>query len=543
MIQKPPYSSSAGLRCSGSRWITEEIRYFLKNRSAANLIPVLSKGDPGQVLDGMFGQIEGMPRELRACDCRGSSYRVIREEIPRIASTLIGCEFDELVGRFRRYRQKRMAAIAAVTAVLLVCAAVFFSVNHSRLQKIREENQIRESRELARQSAVCLERHAQFDAIRSAMAALPETEGERPVVAEAVLALQKAVNAYVPGGGENLVQTGEFSVEGLIDDWDCRQTDKGTFLAVQYESDGQYGFSIWETDVDNAYQMTILAAGEDLAAVYVYAVSGEGEDEDESEVEELQFRRLSDGALISRLRPEAAEINMDPEADAYAEVPAAVFSPDEEYLILETDLRHYDDHTADSCSLYKIDVKTKEEILLIKERELYDFCPASDRGQLVLVCGKDCDAEEGAIFLKSIRLSTGEKVWESEAIETAAAGDIRWSYRPEGDYTVADAWEQCGRIALRLDSDENEGEERWVILDTASGDPQIVVNPALGILEEAAGGVEYIDAILAGEYLEYCPSSDRFLIGKGRNVYLAKRYSCGELVQKGKKILQGPGLR
>ena len=80
----------------GSRWVKEEIVYFLEHHQTSELLPVISAGDPQKVLSSIFRGIDGLPPEMKACDFSGKRWRVIREEIPRLASALIGCGYDDL---------------------------------------------------------------------------------------------------------------------------------------------------------------------------------------------------------------------------------------------------------------------------------------------------------------------------------------------------------------------------------------------------------------------------------------------------------------
>ncbi len=229
-----------------SRWVLEEVAYFLKCHGAERIIPVLSEGEPTVVLADMFENMNGIPGEMIACDCRGSRMRIVREEIPRIASSLIGCSYDDLRGRHRRYQIKR-AAIA--TAVVFSLVAVFFAydaANKARLRRSLDERMTEESKNLSKLSEKSLAEGDRFGAIRYALDALPADDKERPVVGDAVLAMQRAVGAYVPENRDELVQTGEYIVDGQIDEWDCLETEKGSYLAVQYGDVGRFDLALWK---------------------------------------------------------------------------------------------------------------------------------------------------------------------------------------------------------------------------------------------------------------------------------------------------------
>lgn len=184
----------------GSKWIAREIRYFLKFHDAGKILPVLVDGEPQEVLPAIFGGMEGMPRHPIACDFRGNRRQAVRTELPRLAAALLGCSYDELVDRRRRYETARLAAAAAGAALLLSAVASYYAFTSAQIRKSYRERQIGESESLAVQSETALSRRLRLDAVRCALDALPEKEGDRPVVEQAVLALQKATKAYVPEG-------------------------------------------------------------------------------------------------------------------------------------------------------------------------------------------------------------------------------------------------------------------------------------------------------------------------------------------------------
>ena len=229
-----------------SRWVLREIKYFLKHHSASNILPVLADGDPLIVLPEIFGGIEELPAEITACDFRKGSGSRRRREISRLASALIGCGYDELINREQRFRMVRGLTVSAAVVCLLAGAAAYHHMSSMQLKKSRDEKLISDAKRLAAQSGLSRQNREWFDSLRFALEAFPEGGDDGPVAEEAVYALQKALQAYSPGTEHSFVQTGEFSTDGIIDDWSCLETEEGTWLAAQSDDSGEYALDVWD---------------------------------------------------------------------------------------------------------------------------------------------------------------------------------------------------------------------------------------------------------------------------------------------------------
>ena len=234
-----------------SRWVPEEISYFLLHHKSDKILPVLSAGDPETVYEALFRHSSGAPREPVACDFRGDSRQAVREELPRLISTLIGCTYDELVNRTRRREKKNTAMVASISAaavLLLSSVAVFNGVSGYRTRQMLRAEQKKGSRLLAELSSEALSRGERFDAIRYAMEGVADEKEKRPTAPEAILALQEATGAYRMAGNTNMTQTGEYPVDGEIITWKHEKTNAGAFLAALALNRGETELKIWNTD-------------------------------------------------------------------------------------------------------------------------------------------------------------------------------------------------------------------------------------------------------------------------------------------------------
>ena len=107
-----------------SLWVPREIEYFLRNHTKKEVLTVLVDGEPKDVIPPMLlgerviktdenGNMfyEDIPIEPLSCDYRMPIKKARKEELPRLAATIIGCTYDELVRRQRQYKLKRFTSI------------------------------------------------------------------------------------------------------------------------------------------------------------------------------------------------------------------------------------------------------------------------------------------------------------------------------------------------------------------------------------------------------------------------------------------------
>ena len=126
-------------------------------------------------------------------------------ELPRLASAIIGCSYDELMNRRRQYAMRRMGIISAAVTL---CAAGFSAyMFYSRRQiKTNYLNSLKnQSKYLANESMNLLDDEQRITALQLALEALPKDEtDERPETPEAVRAISDATLAYIPDFGDNI---------------------------------------------------------------------------------------------------------------------------------------------------------------------------------------------------------------------------------------------------------------------------------------------------------------------------------------------------
>ncbi len=218
-----------------SKWCLHEIEYFLEKHDRSHILCVLSDGEPPEV----FPEILMEETEPLACDFRGDLKEAGKTELLRLASVMLGCEYDDLVRRQEQYRRKRLAALLGIILCLSAAAISYLLYSNARIRENYRQAQMQESRTLAAQSLNQLSDYNRQTAVRTALSALPDVGRERPAVAEAQYALTKASYAYwLPW------QSAE-----------TRRIDENTDITdISVSGDGLYLFALDETGTVFVYE-------------------------------------------------------------------------------------------------------------------------------------------------------------------------------------------------------------------------------------------------------------------------------------------------
>ena len=108
-----------------STWVIKEIEEFLKTHTKKQVFTVLADGEPEDVIPDIL-KYDTVTRKLSdgteitreeiieplSCDYRMPVRHARRVELPRLAASMLGCSYDELMNRRRQYRIKRIAGLS-----------------------------------------------------------------------------------------------------------------------------------------------------------------------------------------------------------------------------------------------------------------------------------------------------------------------------------------------------------------------------------------------------------------------------------------------
>ncbi|MCR4690131.1 MAG: TIR domain-containing protein [Lachnospiraceae bacterium] len=239
-----------------SAWVPREIEYFLKNHSKKQIFTVLAGGEPIDVIPKILTsderevtdeagnkQIVTIPVEPLSCDYRIPAGKAKRTELPRLASGIIGCGYDELMNRHRQYVIKQMTAVFALALAIMAAFCGYMYYSKKEIHKNYLTSLENQSRYLANEAEYLLEKEQRITALQLALEALPKgPEDDRPVTAEAVKAITDATLAYESSNGNNIHAVWNYTMPDVITDF--KISPGGKKIAIMDESSAA---GVWDT--------------------------------------------------------------------------------------------------------------------------------------------------------------------------------------------------------------------------------------------------------------------------------------------------------
>ncbi len=239
-----------------SMWVEREIKLFLQNHTQDKILTVLADGEPVDVVPEILKNKEvirvndqgieetvTVPVEPLSCDFRLPAREAKSTELPRLAASLIGCEYNELMDRQRQYKMKRLTAVfAGVMAIALGFAGYMF-YSRNQINESYRASLISQSKNLANESEKLLDSQNRIDALHLALNALPNEEmPDRPVTIEAIRALTQATLAYKPSDSSNFGSLWNYELPNTISKMGL-SSQADHFIAI----DTKGNVKIWNT--------------------------------------------------------------------------------------------------------------------------------------------------------------------------------------------------------------------------------------------------------------------------------------------------------
>ncbi|MCR5356824.1 MAG: TIR domain-containing protein [Lachnospiraceae bacterium] len=254
-----------------SMWVLREIDYFLENHPRENALAVLVEGSPDTSFppsllwttgpDGSKEQVEPLAANITDKDHHYRPGRLKRETF-RLCAAMLGCPFDTLWQRERRYRQKRVTVTLAAALGVMSCFLGVVMLQNARIasknrqiaadnvrieediKNIEEKNrQINEQFDeiknqnaeiLMREGRLLLEKGDRAGAVKSAGEAVTEGSSDAAVAAGAEALLTEALGVYDVSG--------RFRAERVL----SQETD---IVSMVISTDGNRVFTTDETGV------------------------------------------------------------------------------------------------------------------------------------------------------------------------------------------------------------------------------------------------------------------------------------------------------
>ncbi len=211
-----------------SMWVPKEIEYFLRNHTRDKIFTVLVNGEPEEVIPEIL--LEGT--EPLSCDYRMPIKKANKTELPRLASAIIGCSYDELMNRRRQYKMHRIMIGFSIALLIMLGFSAYLIYSINRINENYIASLTNQSKYIAKESSNMLEREKRITALLLALEALPKSsEDDRPVTAEAVRALTKATLAYETDTPESVHDLWNYQMPNSIKDFKVSR-DGSTLAAI-----------------------------------------------------------------------------------------------------------------------------------------------------------------------------------------------------------------------------------------------------------------------------------------------------------------------
>ena len=253
-----------------SVWVQREIAYFLEHHDRDHVLVVLAAGRPEESFADQLvhiydaeGNLIGDTEPLAANIVGGSQREVLRRldsEKLRLFAALIGCPYDALYQRQRRYRLRRLTAAAAVVVLavssfigLLLVKNRQITARNEALTEQKRQVQLSESALLTKNALDALGADDAAGGIRSALAALPDGPGDdRPYYAPAERVLLSALQVYdLNSASTAFVAETEVSLPSPVSDFALSPSADALYAADEYGGVAAFdlatGKALWRT--------------------------------------------------------------------------------------------------------------------------------------------------------------------------------------------------------------------------------------------------------------------------------------------------------
>ncbi len=244
-------------RTKESVWVEREINAFLTTHDISRVLTVIVEGDPYEVIpERLTWTIKEMttkngekisqrvPLEPLSCDLRVGRFHASRQEMPRLAASILGVPYDTLIQRHRQYRLRVASATSGVVGLVILGFSLHVWRSNIMIQNNYDQALNNQSAYLASESEKARNSGDRMTAIRLALEALPKEGDERPVNIQAVRALLHALPAYITEdyASVNLLPDASYLLESPVTAM-CLSASED-WLAVMEES-GM--INIWHT--------------------------------------------------------------------------------------------------------------------------------------------------------------------------------------------------------------------------------------------------------------------------------------------------------
>ncbi|MBR5181701.1 MAG: TIR domain-containing protein [Clostridiales bacterium] len=233
-------------RTSESDWVKREIDTFLElhDYNKQLVLTVLVEGEPDEVIpeelrhdniihylaDGTFYCKDEVVEPL-AANYRMPIAKARKTELPRLAASMLGCNYDDIIRRRKAFKRRRLLIETIVISIVAIALMTYIGWMLMKIQTNLRNAQMNQSRYLATESARLLDDGDRISALQLALAALENSDGtRRPVTSEAENALAMALGAYHTWGSSVSSPVWRYELTSSIVKYDA--DNKNTHIAI-----------------------------------------------------------------------------------------------------------------------------------------------------------------------------------------------------------------------------------------------------------------------------------------------------------------------
>lgn len=196
-----------------SIWVEQEIAYFLRHHDRNHILAVLAEGRPEESFpphlvhlfdenDNVVGDTEYLAASIAGKTQREVLRNLSREKI-RIIAAMLGCPYDALYQREKRYRVQRLALSCGIVAVALALFSMVIVTKNAHISEqkrvIAQQNDevlINESIALSREAKLNYQNGDVIGALECALKASPDEDNARPYTPVSEQVLSDVLSPY-----------------------------------------------------------------------------------------------------------------------------------------------------------------------------------------------------------------------------------------------------------------------------------------------------------------------------------------------------------
>lgn len=247
-------------RTHESPWVVREIEMFLACHDMSHVLTVLVDGEPFEVIPKELlketrkvvspdGTVYTEERSLEplSCDYRKKFRGARNQEILRLISRFLGCDYDELFKRDMRYRYRRYLTLFCIIMSLSIIATLYLLWSSHEIRKNYNESVRQKTMYAAGLGEQYLEDGRREAALKTGISSVAElTDDELLLAPELLNFMEEASRIYnwgYDGNFDNIVNTQEFLMEGSVSD--LSTDDSGKYICC---SDKKKYVYIWSVE-------------------------------------------------------------------------------------------------------------------------------------------------------------------------------------------------------------------------------------------------------------------------------------------------------